>query len=78
MPTVSEQFAQALRTRLDGRFEEAFGEGAGVTLAAARQADLEPEVLAAAVAEDPRAHGCHAFACESMAPERTTPPTAHA
>jgi general secretion pathway protein E len=51
MSRVSEQFAQALRNRLDGRFEETFGADAKATLASARKAGIEAEKIAAAGAE---------------------------
>lgn len=52
MATVNEKFAQALRSRLNGKSESLLGEHAGKgMLALARAAEVAPEILAAAAAE---------------------------
>jgi len=51
MPTVNQRFAEALASRLNGRFEELLADASSSSPARARQAGVEPDVIAAAAAD---------------------------
>ena len=51
MAVVNAKFTAALKSRLDGRWQDAFGPSEDVSLSLARQAGIEAETIAAAAAE---------------------------